>query len=263
MLQFRVFDFSGVYRESEYSFPRGTVFHDMRGISGTSCYCDKEATRRIIDAAGYEGENIPLRKEGVTGVNFIDAGDYHYMTHLLMQRIREPFSLILMDNHPDMQTPAFGREILSCGGWVRNSLEDNPLLRDVLIVGIDPSLAEETSGFGTRVTVVTGDNDGLKDILSSWLLQHNETIYISIDKDVLSRNYASTDWSHGTMTMEDLTDAIRIIGWWKNGGGARRVTGIDICGELPAGKGGTNRDFAINAAANNDICKNLFLYLKD
>ena len=39
---------------------------------------------------------------------------------LWMEKITEPFSLVLFDRHPDTQRPSFG-DITSCGGWVRSS----------------------------------------------------------------------------------------------------------------------------------------------
>ena len=49
-------------------------------------------------------------------------------------RDTEPFTLVLLDHHPDDQAPALG-EILSCGGWVRDLRRDCPALEGVIAVG--------------------------------------------------------------------------------------------------------------------------------
>ena len=54
-----------------------------------------------------------------------------------------------------------------------------------------------------------------------------EHVYISIDKDVLDRAFASTNWDHGTMHLEDLLAILQTLIRIK------RILGIDICGELP------------------------------
>lgn len=268
-MQIRVFDFSGVYREQEYSFPEGTEFLDLRGIEGTSCYCDDAAARlinkylatRCQDTAGVRGglgECLTQYGPIVSGINFVDSGDYHYVTALHCAVLHERFNLLLLDNHPDMQEPAFGN-ILSCGGWVRKMLQENKNLNKVLIAGIDPALAAETEGFPRRVTVLTREEKDLHDKIKTWLDSLQEPLYISIDKDVLARGYASTDWEQGTMTLDTLKEILVNIGNWHRASGGR-VLGIDICGELPSNKCGGQEDFALNNRTNLillSLCENL------
>lgn len=56
----------------------------------------------------------------------------------------------------------------------------------------------------------------------------HEPVYISIDKDVLRMQDASTDWSNGNMTLMQLQAVLRIIYAHEN------VIGIDITGECSA-----------------------------
>lgn len=91
-------DFTGIYEKER--FYRGVHVHwiDCRDIQGTNCYCDEEgeqALRRKI--APYSAEAI----------HFIDSGNYHYMTKLWTEKLREPFVLAVADHHPDMQPPLF------------------------------------------------------------------------------------------------------------------------------------------------------------
>jgi len=55
----------------------------------------------------------------------------------------------------------------------------------------------------------------------------DQPIYISVDKDVLNRDNAATDWDQGSMTLRQLLDAIREL---KR---TRPLAGADVCGELP------------------------------
>lgn len=51
-----------------------------------------------------------------------------------------------------------------------------------------------------------------------------DAVYITVDLDVLSPEYASTDWSNGKMSLDELLDAIKLIREEK------QVLGIDITG---------------------------------
>lgn len=88
---------------------------DFQDIPGTNCYCDSLAEEEI-------GKRIiPF---GPEGLHFLDSGNYHYLTKLWLELVKEPFELLVFDHHTDMQCPAFGG-ILSCGGWIREALETN------------------------------------------------------------------------------------------------------------------------------------------
>ena len=235
----RVFNFSGVYREKEYRFNSGQI--DFSGLEGTSCYLDGTAEDRIrTDLSAYS--------PGVY-INFIDSGDYHYMTALLAEAVNVPFSLLLADNHPDMQEPAFG-DILSCGGWVRKMLQSNPNLRRVLLVGIDPALESETLGYPDRVTVLTREH-WTAAAIKDWLDAGAEPVYLSIDKDVLAPSFASTDWEQGCMTLDQLCGIAALCC-------SHGLCGADVCGELPASKGGKSEDFSLNNIANTALLSELF-----
>ena len=98
-----IMDFTGIYEKER--FYRGVHVHwiDCRDIQGTNCYCDEEgeqALRRKI---------APFSAEAI---HFIDSGNYHYMTKLWTEKLREPFVLAVADHHPDMQPPLFQELLL-------------------------------------------------------------------------------------------------------------------------------------------------------
>ena len=71
-----------------------------------------------------------MEKYPVSGIYFIDSGNYHYMSRIGTGRLKEPFNLLVFDNHTDMQLPAFGG-LLSCGGWIASALEEVEKLQEV------------------------------------------------------------------------------------------------------------------------------------
>ena len=222
-----VLEFSGIFARERALFPealeRAIAWNvlDFRSLEGTMCFCEEgsaEVIRRRIEsvlAGGTAG--VPL--------HWIDTGDYHYLTYFFLERIRKPFALVLLDNHPDDQPSVFGEGLLSCGGWVLTARERLPLLQEVLTIGPEGRILRwERFRKKSGMAEVT---PGLP-------------VYISVDKDVLSRSYARTDWSQGEMTLPEL---LEILGRF----GDREILGIDLCGGLTEAKGATDEDFAVNA----------------
>ena len=65
----------------------------------------------------------------------MDSGNYHYMSRIGAGRVKEPFNLLVFDNHTDMQLPAFGG--LCPGGWIASALEEVEKLQEVWLIGPD------------------------------------------------------------------------------------------------------------------------------
>ena len=212
-----VFNFTHVYEA--YSFMQSKAFKwvDCTELEGTDCYCDTEAEKQLKEMMN----DLPLH-----GIHWLDSGDYHYLSKLWTDRIEEPFTLVVLDHHPDMQRPMFG-ELLSCGSWVRAALEQNDMLKQVYLVGVDDKLIDESRGFNSRVKVVS-ENELLFQPLDGIMarLQLDYPVFISIDKDVLTPNECSTNWDQGSVTWKQLTALLEYLM-------QHRVLGIDICGEEP------------------------------
>lgn len=275
-----IMDFTGTYGEQPFARAGNFNWLDCRGIHGTDCYCDEEgeaALRELI--AAFSPYSL----------HFLDSGNYHYLTKLWTDRIREPFSLVLFDHHTDMQPPMF-EGLLSCGGWVKKMLDTNPFLRKVMIAGVPESEAvkvrservlaiseEEWMASGLRafepvpalfcegqsaggqsasrqsvgaqsvgaqsvgvqsvgVQFTGAQSSGVQSVgmqsLSGYGTCDSEDIqssgipiYISVDKDVLSKDFASTNWDQGGLTLELLSGAISMLFDRFN------VIGMDVCGE--------------------------------
>ena len=224
---------------------------DCSDIPGTDCYCDDEAVetirRRIADAGIKDAD----------GIHFFDNGNYHYMSKIWTDMVQEPFSLVIFDHHPDMQEPRFGN-ILSCGGWVKKTLEENKFIDNVVIIGVADHLVEEIwkeiashpadarNDLQHKVTfireselpAVTLEGRSPDRVYqtshsphSTLHIPHSTPVYLSIDKDALSPAYAATNWDQGSLDVVTLKEII--TGLATN----HKITGVDICGERA-------RDFA-------------------
>ena len=268
-------DFTGVYAEQAFMQElRATAetgkdvrWLDCTKIVGTDCYCDDDAIKEInesIDNAETCGKSecsIENRDNSINApaIHFFDNGNYHYMSKLWTDRVQEPFTLIVFDHHPDMQPPRFGG-ILSCGGWVKEVLDNNKFVQNVIIIGVKDELVETVreelsqSGESSILDKVTFIRESELSILSSLTpsasgaavrsyqqinlpLRHSpgslllsrlssqHSLYISIDKDALSPTYAATNWDQGSLTLDALKNCITALTT------NRKILGIDICGE--------------------------------
>ncbi|MBO6170059.1 MAG: hypothetical protein J6O51_08840 [Bacteroidales bacterium] len=154
-----------------------------------------------------------LATETKAGVCWTDTGDYHYISLFRMEQIKEPFALCLFDNHPDDEEDSLGSGMLSCGNWVKFARESLPLMK---------------SDF-RNTTDIPGDT----------------AVFLSIDLDVLSADWARTDWSQGDMTLQELLEALDIIR------ASHRILAVDICGGLTVAKGAKPADLSINTRTRN------------
>src|ERR1700739_5035251 len=59
------------------------------------------------------------------------SGDFHHLTAVYVRQVKEPFTILSFDNHPDwdVRPPHW-----SCGAWVNRALE-NPLVQQVAVWG--------------------------------------------------------------------------------------------------------------------------------
>ena len=259
-------DFSGVYgqqpfmqglRDKASSIDEGAHIHwmDCTGISGTDCYCDDDAQaelNKMMDKAVAESSKDC--DKDLSGIHFFDNGNYHYNSKLWTDRIHEEFDLVIFDHHPDMQPPRFAG-ILSCGGWVKEVLDNNRFVRNVVLIGVADHLIEEIKNepsaefekYASRVAFVpeselracnaneVNSSVSLRaegDAIEALATLLSKNVYISIDKDALSLNDAVTNWDQGCLTFDQLEEVL------KNLFATKKILGVDICGERA-----NNQDF--------------------
>ena len=234
-----VADFSGVYGAEDFlrclqeqGLPVRHV--ELGEIEGTVCYCDAAAEAEI---------RRRLAPWADAGIRWIDSGDYHYVTKILAEFQQDPFVLVLVDNHPDDQEPAFGG-VLSCGSWVKALRESQQMLEAVWTLGPDHRIR------GREVDREL--EEGIDDLLAA---VEGKRVYLSIDKDVLRREESRTDWSQGSYALETLAGWLRKLL-------KMHVVAIDLCGELAPAKGATPEDLRINGETNRYLQELLLDCLK-
>ena len=218
-----IMNFSGIYKNQNFykNYAEEEIsWTELSDLSGCNCYCDAEASDRIRkEIQAFTGK----------GLHFIDSGNYHYMTRLWLEKLQIPFRLLVFDNHTDMQPPAFGG-LLSCGGWIAASLEELPLLQEVILVGpdeeaytqVEPDLQQKVLFLSREKlsTMTTEEKEGFFNNLSEDL-----PLYVSVDKDVLCKGDASTTWSQGDMHLSELMSFLELVLERQN------ILGMDVCGE--------------------------------
>ena len=237
-------NFSGIYKNQNFykNYAEEEIsWTELSDLSGCNCYCDAEASDRIRkEIQAFTGK----------GLHFIDSGNYHYMTRLWLEKLQIPFRLLVFDNHTDMQPPAFGG-LLSCGGWIAASLEELPLLQEVILVGPDEEAytqveldLQQKVLFLSREklsTMTTEEKEGFFNNLSEDL-----PLYVSVDKDVLCKGDASTTWSQGDMHLSELMSFLELVLERQN------ILGMDVCGECDMDS--CSEDF-LNDHANEAILR--------
>lgn len=237
-------NFSGIYKNQNFykNYAEEEIFWtELSDLSGCNCYCDAEASDRIRkEIQAFTGN----------GIHFIDSGNYHYMTRLWLEKLQIPFRLLVFDNHTDMQPPAFGG-LLSCGGWIVASLEELPLLQEVILVGpdeeaytqVEPDLQQKVLFLSREKlsTMTAEEKEGFFNNLSEDL-----PLYVSVDKDVLCKGDASTTWSQGDMHLSELMSFLELVLERQN------ILGMDVCGECDMDS--CSEDF-LNDHANEAILR--------
>ncbi|MBP3971293.1 arginase family protein [Bacillus sp. WL1] len=214
-LTFLNFDDTYLLQNKLHSYSHEDI--DFTHLEHANLYCEPPSLLRIK-------QELNRRKQ--KGVTFIGSGNYHYVSYLLLKEIVEPFTLILFDHHTDMNLKEENEHtLISCGSWVSFALQNNPKLKKVIMIG--PSSLTIHSNDYSCVEVFPIDTSN--EISTHTILSHihTNTIYVSIDKDVLDSKVTITNWDQGQMELSTLLKYIHSLIKNKN------VYGIDICGELP------------------------------
>ena len=197
-------------------------------------------------------------------VTMIGSGDFHHLAVLLMERVREPVTVIHFDNHPDWVRWA---PRWHCGSWVNAALRLEQVAKIITLGPCSDDLVRPQLKGGNLGALATGklvllpwrhapsrvwgrvadgpghrqehghlrwrnlaDASGAENV--AFILDQIDTqaIWLTIDKDVLPESEALTNWDQGQMPLRALLDLIAGIG------ARKRIAGADICGEfsLPA-----------------------------
>jgi hypothetical protein len=196
-------------------------------------------------------------------LTFIGSGDFHHVSPLLLAsalaQCSEPVTLIHFDNHPDWFRFEKGTH---CGSWINRALK-RPEVQKIITIGVcshdlerpetklanlpllpqgllelypydhAPSQVDNDYGAGASFEQI-GDCLHWKTIRAfgeqnfiEYLLSRVQTeeVYLTIDKDVLAREDAITNWDQGCMRLPYLLSLVKAIGE------RHRIIGADIIGD--------------------------------
>jgi len=236
-------NFTHIYEHESFWGSKDFKWIDCTHISGTNCYCDQDAVKKLTRI---------IEPYGPYGIHFIDSGNYHYLTKLWTDKIKIPFSLVVFDHHPDTQ-PSLFDNLLSCGCWVKSVLDTNPFLEKVCIIGASENLIKEADRSYAEKLIFFSDKDlnyaGTWDVFAT--LRLNVPVYISVDKDVLNIESAITNWDQGSLSLVQLENLMSII--IRN----QEIIGVDICGECSTTLNmfDLQKDESINNHANEELMR--------
>ena len=216
-----IMNFSGVYAEEDFYRDKEHIWMYFTRMQGVNCYCTQEAEKEIKRRiAGCS----PL------GLHFLDSGNYHYLSKFWLDKLEQPCDLLVFDQHTDMQESAFFG-LLSCGSWVKEVLDTNEKIRKICIVGPPKkAFAECAPEDLCRVTALCAEDlkEGKTETLEAFLREDPQVpLYVSVDKDLLCRQEARTNWDQGETPLSQLFALLDLAF------SCRKTAGADICGEDP------------------------------
>ncbi len=189
------------YLEQKNLLKKGKIF-DLTEIPEKKYMASPDTIRKIEKLIPEKGRFI----------SFLGSGDYHYITYLFLKKVKRETTLVVLDNHIDCK-PVFDETFISCGSWIKNALE-LPTIEKVVVV------TNEGGEFHyPDLKIVKPEIEELKKEI-----KNASSIYLSIDKDILSKETLNTNWDQGNLTVELLGKIIDTIPIGK-------LTGVDICGE--------------------------------
>jgi arginase family enzyme len=213
------------------------------------------ARSRAIDEMRHRLDGVDV----ASTIALLGSGDFHHVAALLHERVREPFTLVHFDNHPDWVRLA---PHWHCGSWLNRTLALPHLARAVTLGPCSDDLVRpgfkggnlraldsgrlalfpwhhEPSRIWRRIADGPGhrvenglirwrnlDERSLPEAIGEALAaMPTEAVWISIDKDVLPEDEVVTNWDQGHMPLDALLEFLRAIR------ARKRVIGADICGE--------------------------------
>jgi hypothetical protein len=201
-------------------------------------------------------ESISSADQTDSTITFVGSGDFHHVSLALLRRIREPFNLLILDNHPDWMR---GVPFLHCGTWVYHALR-LPHLKYVFHVGGDvdfdnyyrwlapwrrlrdgqivvlPAIRSfqrgRWSSIGNASVRLKPEQTAPSDHLETLVEQHRHDLaqrplYISLDKDVMPSTEAVVNWDSGHLRLAEVQ---RLLALFLECAGGNLI-GMDVVGD--------------------------------
>jgi arginase family enzyme len=189
-------------------------------------------------------------------LTFLGSGDFHHVSLALIRKIRTPFNLLVIDNHPDwMHSIPF----MHCGTWLYHAAQlpnvrriyhvggdvdfDNEwrlcapyrLLRDGKIV-VFPGIRRYDTGEWKRIRHSPLRSEAKSPVTLErieHLLRPFEPglarwpLYVSLDKDVMQTRESVVNWDSGHLTLDEVQKVLRAFFTAANS----QLVGMDVVGD--------------------------------
>lgn len=221
-------NFTRVYEKQDFYKDYPHKLFDDKALCGVRGYMDDKARKYLLEEI--------KEKSNLSSIHLLDSGNYHHLSRVYLDLIKEPYNLVVYDNHTDMQFSAFGN-ILSCGSWIADAYESLDYLKKIIIIGASSKYIDDCA-FNKDERVIFADS------INEVSLGNELPIYISVDKDVISENEFISDWDQGIMPVSTLIKELKCLR------DSFRIVGVDICGE-------PDKSDDINISLSNNINKEL------
>lgn len=233
---------------------------DLRHLAGQLRFMATRGARQQ-----FESYLHPTQRDQLT---FYGSGDFHHLTAALVAQWQTPLSLVVFDGHPDWDItspwPCCGcwinevlaqpnmRKVVVIGlgrtdlhGWhvlrgnlkaiYQQKLELFPASwqRSKALLGATatlPGVSMTRRGLRTNIRWQTVAQRGLTEIMRDVIARlPTREVYLSIDKDCLTSQFAVTNWETGELTLPAVCGAIQQLAE------AKDVVGADVTGEWSQG----------------------------
>lgn len=190
---------------------------DLSDLEGINTICTYGTLQQIR-------EKISTHKR--SDIYFLGNGNFHYLTFPLTQQYTHPFTLIVFDHHNDAGSFPFAK-ITTCGSWINDAIEQNPVIKEVIVIGSTQQNEKELVETNLSKIRFLYEKEMTKERIEELAKTiQTEDIYLSIDRDILTEKQVQTNWDQGTITVDQLLQAICLVA--KN----HQVIGSDVCGDL-------------------------------
>ena len=212
----------------------------------------KHTLRLWCSPKDFNKARAAMRLQDVNQFTLLGSGDFHHLTLALLEQHQKPLTLVLFDNHPDWIRPPHQYH---CGTWVYAAAR-LPQIARIVIIGLESgdlagkkfltgdvvsfeqekivllpySLVEAQVGVSNQLVSLQSKlkldfKAGIQEIMDAIV---TEDVYISIDKDCLRQEDAVTNWEHGSLPLDTVTECIKTIN------ALHSIVGADTVGDYSA-----------------------------
>ncbi len=189
-------------------------------------------------------------------LSFLGSGDFHHVSLAMLRRLRGPYNLLVLDNHPDWMR---GVPLLHCGTWLFHAAQlagvqrifhlggavdfDNayrwlapwPMIRAGKII-VAPARRRFQGRWWDKIPHQPlrrcAEEPAEAEVIEEWLAPYRAELaawplYVSLDKDVLTASEAVVNWDSGHLTVPEVLTILEAFSNAAEGD----LAGMDVVGD--------------------------------